>query len=67
MKNSTMIRMSNQIAANFIDYPHDQAVKEIVYHLKSFWEPRMRAQLKDYAAKGGEELSPLAKDAAAKL
>lgn len=67
MNNSTLIRMSNQIAANFIDYPHDQAVMEIVTHLKSFWEPRMRARLKDYAAKGGDELSPLAKDAAARL
>lgn len=67
MNTATMIRMSNQIAANFVDYPHDQAVKEIANHIKSFWEPRMRAQLKDHATRGGESLTQLVKDAAEKL
>jgi formate dehydrogenase subunit delta len=61
--NSSMIRMSNQIAANFAHFPHDQAVKEVATHIKSFWDPRMRARLKDYVANGGDELTQLVKDA----
>lgn len=41
MKNQDMVRMANQIADFFRAYPHEEAVKEIAGHLKSFWDPRM--------------------------
>ena len=40
-----LVRMANQIAGFFSAYPHDEAVKETLYHLEHFWDPRMRHQL----------------------
>jgi len=40
-----LVRMANQIAGFFSAYPHDEAVKETLYHLEHFWDPRMRYQL----------------------
>lgn len=54
-----MIRMANQIAAFFEAYPRTQALEGIAGHIKRFWEPRMRKQLDEYIAGGGEGLSPL--------
>ena len=67
MPPNTLIRMANQIAAAFAAEPHDQAVKDIVYHLEHFWEPRMRAKLKEHATSGGQGLSPLSIEAAKSL
>lgn len=54
-----MIRMANQIAAYFEAYPRAEALTGIANHITKFWEPRMRKQLDEYIAGGGEELSPL--------
>jgi formate dehydrogenase subunit delta len=59
MENRDMIRMANQIAAFFEAYPRGEALEGIAKHIKSFWDPRMRKQLADYMAQGGEGLSPL--------
>jgi formate dehydrogenase subunit delta len=59
MKDTDMVRMANQIAAYFTAYPQDEAEAEVATHIRSFWEPRMRARLRDYLAKGGESLHPL--------
>jgi formate dehydrogenase subunit delta len=67
METRDMVRMANQIADYFKAYPHDEAVKGVAGHLKSFWEPRMRKQLADHIAKGGAGLSPLAIEAAKSL
>ena len=67
MEPTTLIRMANQIAAAFSTEPHDQAVKDVVYHIEHFWEPRMRAKLKQHAESGGQGLSPLSIDAAKHL
>lgn len=40
-----LIRMSNQIAANFAHHPPEQAAAEVANHIKMFWSPRMRAEL----------------------
>lgn len=62
-----MVRMANQIASFFEPYGEETAVKDIGYHLKSFWEPHMMQQLRDYVARGGEGLSPLVLKAVQKL
>jgi formate dehydrogenase subunit delta len=62
-----LIRMANQIAGFFAAYPHEQAVKETVYHIEHFWDPRMRRQLANYIAKTGEGLEPIALEAAKKI
>ena len=54
-----MIRMANQIAAYFEAYPRAEALSGISNHIEKFWEPRMRRQLDEYIAGGGENLSPL--------
>jgi formate dehydrogenase subunit delta len=67
MQTQDMVRMANQIAGYFKAYPEEQAVKDTAYHLKSFWDPRMLAQLKAHLEAGGAGLSALALKAAAKL
>ncbi|MBL28470.1 MAG: formate dehydrogenase [Rhodospirillaceae bacterium] len=59
METHDMVRMANQIAAFFRAYPEDEAVTEVANHIASFWDPRMRRQLRDYAAAGGDGLDPM--------
>jgi formate dehydrogenase subunit delta len=58
-----IVRMANQISDFFAAYPHDTAVKETATHIRNFWEPRMRKQLFDHLAAGGEGLKPIALEA----
>jgi formate dehydrogenase subunit delta len=58
-----LIRMANQIAANFAHHPVDQAAREVAAHLTAFWTPTMRSELEAWVAAGGEELHPLAVEA----
>lgn len=55
-----LVHMANQIADAFVALPHDDAVKSVANHIKSFWAPVMRNRLLDYAATHGSELKPLA-------
>jgi formate dehydrogenase subunit delta len=59
-----MVRMANQIAGFFSAYPHDEAVKETIYHIEHFWDPRMRRQLAAYIASTADGLDPIALEAA---
>ncbi|MCA8929701.1 MAG: formate dehydrogenase subunit delta [Alphaproteobacteria bacterium] len=52
MKSDELVRMANQIAANFHLYAEDEAVAAISSHLRRFWEPRMRSALLTAAAEG---------------
>ena len=58
-----LVRMANQIATYFSSYPHDEAVHGIADHLTHFWDPRMRAHLREIIQSGGHGLSPLALEA----
>ena len=42
-----LVRMSNQIAANFGHHPPDQAAAEVANHIKLFWPSNMRVELLD--------------------
>ncbi len=42
-----LVRMSNQIAANFRHHPPEQAATEVANHIKRFWAPSMRGELLD--------------------
>jgi formate dehydrogenase subunit delta len=48
----TLVKMANQIARNFAF--HDDAVDRTADHLRRFWAPSMRDNLRDYVANGGE-------------
>jgi formate dehydrogenase subunit delta len=67
MEQHSMIHRANQIALFFASYPHDQAVAGVTDHFRKFWEPRMRVQIIDYVAHGGQGLHQLALEAVKRL
>jgi formate dehydrogenase subunit delta len=40
-----VIRLANDIAAQFRHRPEDEAAAEVAAHIRRFWDPRMRAEL----------------------
>jgi formate dehydrogenase subunit delta len=63
-----LVRMANQIAANFEYGPDkDKAAAGIADHLRRFWTPSMRAQIVDGYRQNAVDLSDLAGLAVAKL
>ena len=42
-----LVRMANQIAANFRHHPESQAAAEVANHIRMFWPPLMRRELLD--------------------
>jgi len=62
-----IVRMANQIADFFKPYPRAQAVRDTAAHLRNFWDPRMRRQLAEHVAAGGDGLSEIALEAARSL
>ena len=67
MSPEKMIRMANQIATFFEAKKHDEAVAGTAAHISDFWEPRMRKQLFDHIAAGGQGLKPLVIEASARI
>lgn len=59
-----LIYMANQIARNFAAQGEETAIAATADHIEKFWDPRMKAQLQ---AGGGEQLSPIAARALARL
>lgn len=53
------IRLANDIAAQFHHLPADAAAKEIAGHIKSFWDPAMRAKLSDCVGTEADAVDPL--------
>ena len=68
MQIEKLVRMVNQIAANF-DYGPDKekAVAGVVDHLRRFWSPLMQEEIAGYKNQGDIELSDVAKQAIAQL
>ena len=66
MSPEKMVTMANQIATFFKTQP-GHAPDKIAAHLKDYWEPRMREQLKSYIASGGAGLRPSVQEAALSL
>jgi formate dehydrogenase subunit delta len=54
---SRIILMANQIGDFFAPYPQDRRAEGIRNHLRTYWDPRMRAALLDYIDQGGTSLS----------
>ncbi|MEO3869484.1 formate dehydrogenase subunit delta [Nonomuraea sp. B12E4] len=61
------IRMSNEIAVQFHRRDPAWAAEQIAAHIRSFWDPRMRARLLADAAAADDRLDPLVLAAAALL
>jgi formate dehydrogenase subunit delta len=63
-----LVTMANDIATFFeVEPDHELAVTSVRDHLKRFWDPVMRRQLKAHLGEGGEGMLPLAKEAVAEL
>jgi len=54
-----LTQMANDIGAFFRAQPHQDAVTGIANHLKSFWTPKMRAQLAEQVKHGDAGLDEL--------
>lgn len=67
MSPEKMVHMANQIATFFRSQPGDDQAERVATHLRDYWEPRMRDQLKDYIARGGARLDALVIEAARQL
>ena len=66
MSPEKMVTMANQIAT-FFDTQPGHAPDKIAAHLKDYWEPRMRDQLKSYLRAGGTGLRPSVQEAVRRL
>ncbi len=64
MSPDKMIYMANQIATFFNSQPEEDKAGAVAAHLNDYWDPRMRRQLLDHVAAGGEGLDPLVVEAA---
>ena len=56
-----LVHLANQIGKFFAHQPRPEAVANIADHLRKFWDPRMRTQILEYLAQGGEGLDELPK------
>lgn len=65
MRIERLITMANDIATYFTVEPdHAAAVISVRDHIRRFWDPTMRRQLKEHVlVHGASELSPLAREA----
>ena len=63
-----LIRMANQIAANFaFEADPDVAATAVASNMRRFWSPSMRQSLREQSQLPNADLSDLALRAAAKL
>ncbi len=59
-----LVKMANEIGTFFEGAEHrHEAVASIAAHLRNFWEPRMRAELIEYARMGDGELREIVREA----
>ncbi len=62
-----MVHNANQIALFFASYPREEALAGVTDHIQKFWERRMRHQLEEYVAQGGQGLHELVLEAVKRL
>jgi formate dehydrogenase subunit delta len=53
-----IVLMANQIGDFFAPYPAERRAEGIRNHLRTYWEPRMRAELLALIDQGGAGLAP---------
>lgn len=62
-----LVRMLNQIAANFSYEDPERAAHDIAAHLRSFWTPTMRSEILEHGRSDPGDLSGLSKLALGQL
>jgi formate dehydrogenase subunit delta len=58
MSSDKLVYMANQIGTFFNHQKDDEAVASIAGHIKSFWDPRMRALIFAHERAGGSGMAP---------
>ena len=61
-----LVMMANQIASAF-DTQGGDPVAQTAAHIRSFWAPPMRRRIVIHLADGGDDLTPTARAAVARL
>jgi formate dehydrogenase subunit delta len=56
---SPQVRLANEIAVHFHHVPPAKAAAQIADHIRTFWDPRMRAELDRRAETDADDLDPL--------
>jgi formate dehydrogenase subunit delta len=67
MSPDKLIRMANQIATFFRSQPGEDQAERVAGHLKDFWGPEMRAELKAHADHHEDQLDDLVRRALAMI
>ncbi len=63
-----LVTMANDITNFFATDPDPAAAAEqVANHLKKFWEPRMREEIRRYVSQGGKGMSSIAIQAVKQL
>ena len=62
-----VVRLSHDLARNFVNLPPGQAPVELATHITKFWEPRMRAELLAHVRADDVSLDPIVVAAAGLL
>ncbi|HVN88962.1 MAG TPA: formate dehydrogenase subunit delta [Candidatus Binataceae bacterium] len=63
-----LAKMANEIGEFFGQVPdREEAITSIAAHLRSFWEPRMRRQIIEYARGDGADLKEIVRAAILRL
>ncbi|MGK0500258.1 MAG: formate dehydrogenase subunit delta [Oceanicoccus sp.] len=59
-----LVKMANQISANIGAFDSDeQKAKSTAEHMLKFWAKPMKQKIQAYAKQGGDDLSPVARQA----
>jgi formate dehydrogenase subunit delta len=67
MSPDKLVYMANLIGKFFASQRDGEAAAGVADHLQKYWDPRMRATILDYAARGGQGLDPLVRQAIEQL
>jgi formate dehydrogenase subunit delta len=59
MAGSRVVELTDDIARNLAHLPQEQAATAIATHLRSFWDPRMLAQLRAVVAADPTAVRPV--------
>ncbi len=62
-----LVMMANQIVRNLQVQGDEEAVALAADHMRKFWEPRMRAKIRQHLEAGGHGLTPLGRSAVEQL
>jgi formate dehydrogenase subunit delta len=68
MHSEYLVRMANDIGHFFAAEPDkDEAARDVLAHIRRFWDPRVRAQIVAHYHAGGAGLSDIVSKAVAML